>query len=131
MTGLIHAARNGHQTIVKTLVDAGVSIDAKYEDEMTALMYAARNGHTTIVKTLVESGASIDTKDEDGMTALDIAINKDKIEIATFLKITAHFNESPSIDSLHEELVTNETKQYYIDNKKTLDPLFKFRKSHH
>ncbi|PVH68556.1 ankyrin, partial [Cadophora sp. DSE1049] len=52
-TPLWWAARNGHEAIVKLLLETGkVEVDAKDEDGRTPLSWAAENGHEAIVKLL-------------------------------------------------------------------------------
>lgn len=60
---LHEAARNGDLAAVRTLLDAGVPVDAKSEYGATALSFAADKGHLEIVKLLLSRGAAIDVTD--------------------------------------------------------------------
>ncbi|ODM18634.1 hypothetical protein SI65_05251 [Aspergillus cristatus] len=69
-TALLLAAENGHEAVVKLLLDKGADKDIKDDDRQTALFMAAQNGHQAVVKLLLDKGAKLDTKDDNGRTAL-------------------------------------------------------------
>ena len=70
-TALMHAARDGHTEVVKTLIEIGANINIQNDNGDTALILAARRGLTEIVKILVENGADMNIKDSRyGRTAL-------------------------------------------------------------
>lgn len=82
VTALIYAARNGHNDIVKLLIEAGATVnytailrtfgcDMKWY--YTALGEAARNGHNAVVETLIKAGADVNASDIFGRTALTYA----------------------------------------------------------
>jgi ankyrin repeat protein len=64
------AAENGHEAMVKMLLDTGqVDLDAKDKNGQTPLSLAARNGHEAVVKMLVDTGkVDVDAEDEGGWT---------------------------------------------------------------
>ena len=75
-TPLSWAAENGHETVVKLLVEAEADIESKdvtYDRTplswaaenygQTPLWWAAKNGHEAVVKLLVEAKANIESKD--------------------------------------------------------------------
>jgi ankyrin repeat protein len=74
-TPLSWAAENGHEAVVKLLLEEGADLGTK--DKVygrTPLSWAAENGHEAVVKLLLEKGADLETKDEDyGRTPLSWA----------------------------------------------------------
>ncbi|RYP12344.1 hypothetical protein DL765_007390 [Monosporascus sp. GIB2] len=69
-TPLHWASENGHDTVVKLLLESGA--DTNVEDDMgrTPLHWASENGHDTVVKLLLESGADTNVKDKFDCTPL-------------------------------------------------------------
>ena len=51
------AARNGHDAIVRTLLDAGADKDLARSDGATPLFIAAQEGYDAIVRALLDAGA--------------------------------------------------------------------------
>jgi hypothetical protein len=70
-TALVWAAAQGHEAVVKLLLEKGAEIeenDCSYGQ--TVLLRAAVQGHEAVVKLLLEKGAEIETMDNYGRTAL-------------------------------------------------------------
>jgi hypothetical protein len=65
-TPLAWAAGNGHEAVVKLLLEKGAELETKgIKDKffgMTPLAWAAGNGHEAVVKLLLEKGAELETK---------------------------------------------------------------------
>ena len=98
---LIEAASKGDRTLVKSLLQQGVDVNAAFKDGFTPLMAASTSGHTDIVNYLVSAGAKTDLRDNRGMTALMMAASMDrpktvKALIARGADVSAR-NESGSI----------------------------------
>jgi len=70
---LHYAAANGHDDIVKLLLDNSAYVDAGSPNGTTPLMMAARGGHVSTVKLLLDNGADLTVKNQLGLTALDFA----------------------------------------------------------
>src|SRR5258707_843211 len=80
------AAYNGHEQVVKLLLDKKISLIAVVaEDKRTALHVAAWNGHTQIASLLLRNKAVIDASDKDGRTALHWAATSGKEQVADLL----------------------------------------------
>lgn len=60
---LLDAVRAGDMAAVKTLLDQGVPVDAKFRYDRTALSFAADRGQFEMVKLLLERGADVDARD--------------------------------------------------------------------
>lgn len=70
---LHYAAANGHDDIVKLLLDHSAYVDAGSPNGTTPLMMAARGGHVSTIKLLLDNGADLNVKNQIGMNALDFA----------------------------------------------------------
>lgn len=70
----LHAAvSGGHLTVVHTLINSRVDLDAKNLIGRTALHYAALNGQKELVELLISKGADATAKDANGETPYDLA----------------------------------------------------------
>ena len=91
-TALIRAAGEGHEQIVKLLLDRGADINACNEVGFneTALTRAAEKGRSSIVATLLASGASVDgssrLQTHAWSTPLEKALLNDHLDVADLLR---------------------------------------------
>lgn len=83
---LHYAATNGHNEVVKYLVDHAAYIDAESPNGTTPLMMAVRGGHIDTVKLLLDEGADLRLRNQQKMTAIDFAERYNQPDIATGLK---------------------------------------------
>jgi ankyrin repeat protein len=72
-TALMIAAKLGHDSIVRLLVERKSDVEAVDSNRETPLMHAARFDQDMIVKTLFENGASLEAENKWGETAVYIA----------------------------------------------------------
>jgi ankyrin repeat protein len=68
---LPRAAANGHEVVVKLLLEKGAELEAKDSNYgQTALSWAAEKEHEAVVKLLLENNAELETKSNSGWTPL-------------------------------------------------------------
>ncbi|KAJ6023801.1 hypothetical protein N7540_004598 [Penicillium herquei] len=74
-TPLSCAAKNGHNTIVKMLLDTcSIDLNTRDKNDQTPLAQAAQNGHDTVIKILLNTGkVDANAEDADGRTPLSCA----------------------------------------------------------
>jgi ankyrin repeat protein len=78
---LWEAARTGDAAAVRTLLDGGADVNAKFRYDQTPLFKAAERGHTEVVKLLLERGAQPNLKDTFyGATPITWAAEKGHVE---------------------------------------------------
>jgi ankyrin repeat protein len=83
---LYEATRVGDVAAVKSLLDKGADVNAKFRYGATALFKAAERGHTEVVKLLLERGADVTVKDTFyGATAMTWALDNKRIEVIALL----------------------------------------------
>lgn len=80
------AARKGDAAAIRTLLDGGTPVDAKWRYDQTALFIAARRGHAGVVKLLLERGANPNVQDSFyKMSALVGAATDGRAEVVRLL----------------------------------------------
>jgi hypothetical protein len=72
-TGDEWAVQEGHEAVVKLLLERGAELETKDSNQQTPLLWAAMYGHEAVVKLLLERGAELETKDRYQRTPLSWA----------------------------------------------------------
>ena len=70
ITSLMMASQDGHEEIVKLLLDIGAGVNQTTQSGNTALILASQNGHEETVKLLLDKGALVNQTTQNGSTAL-------------------------------------------------------------
>jgi hypothetical protein len=74
-TALIAAAKGGHCTVVRQLLESGADVEAQDAGGESALIVSATYGHEGVFDQLLKVGADVRKQAEDGWTALMAAAN--------------------------------------------------------
>jgi ankyrin repeat protein len=80
-----YAAGSGCTGCIKALLDAGVQVNARLENDLTLLMWAAAYGHEGTVQLLLEQGAQRQDRDARGKSAADMAREGNHLALAKLL----------------------------------------------
>jgi len=75
-TPLCLAVTEGHEEVIKLLLECGANVNAQGKNGKTALHSAVEKGHEEVVKLLLECGANVDAQDKDGKSILQFAVEK-------------------------------------------------------
>jgi len=86
---MLIAAGLGHTSIVESLLNFGVDINARGKKQRNALMAAVSFNHPATVAALLARHADLDARDDDGKTALMIAEHAGKNDIIDMLRKAA------------------------------------------
>jgi ankyrin repeat protein len=86
-TPLHYAASKGHTAMMRLLIDNDAYIDAESPNGTTPLMMAAYYASPIAVKLMLEEGADPNLQNQDGRTALDMALSKDKLLSAQYIRV--------------------------------------------
>uniref|UniRef100_A0A8B9LMT8 E3 ubiquitin-protein ligase MIB2 n=1 Tax=Astyanax mexicanus TaxID=7994 RepID=A0A8B9LMT8_ASTMX len=106
-TALQVAAHQGHMEVVKVLLQANSSIEAKDEDGDAALHYTAFGNQAEIARLLLSKGANVNLLNNSMCTALHIAVNKgftDVVRVLTEHSADVNLQDSYGDTPLHDAI---------------------------
>ncbi|XP_056096411.1 E3 ubiquitin-protein ligase MIB2 isoform X1 [Rhinichthys klamathensis goyatoka] len=106
-TALQVAAHQGHVEVVKVLLQANSSIEAKDEDGDAALHYTAFGNQAEIARLLLSKGAGVNLLNNSMCTALHIAVNKgftDVVRVLTEHSADVNLQDSYGDTPLHDAI---------------------------
>ncbi|XP_065127400.1 E3 ubiquitin-protein ligase MIB2 isoform X3 [Paramisgurnus dabryanus] len=106
-TALQVAAHQGHVEVVKVLLQANSSIEAKDEDGDAALHYTAFGNQAEIARLLLSKGASVNLLNNSMCTALHIAVNKgftDVVRVLNEHSADVNLQDSYGDTALHDAI---------------------------
>lgn len=83
-TALLMAAREGHEEVVKLLLDAGAYVDATDGRQARPIAWAQVLGHTEVVELFLAAGADAVTPEEE--EAFKSPTGHHRVEIKPFLQ---------------------------------------------
>jgi ankyrin repeat protein len=70
------AAQNGHEAVVRALIEADTDVNKAHDIGWTPLYAAACKGHETGLRALKEAGADVNQAEDNGVTPLFIAAQR-------------------------------------------------------
>ena len=69
-----NAHTEGHESVIRSLIAAGATVDARNLHEMTPLMNAAMRGYHKTAQILIDGGADVKAVDKGGVTPLTLTL---------------------------------------------------------
>lgn len=84
-SALHYAAGSGNKDIVNLLIEKGLDINSKTDNEMTVLTQAVYSGNKNVVKMLIDNGADVNLPADQGITSLLLASALGLSDIVTTL----------------------------------------------
>lgn len=97
-TPLHWAVTEGHEAVVRLLLENGDIHSRLDETGETALHLAARSTNAAMVRLLIENGARVNERDDTGYTALHVATYSDFEDVVELLLLNEADDQSRSID---------------------------------
>jgi ankyrin repeat protein/L-ascorbate metabolism protein UlaG (beta-lactamase superfamily) len=85
MSALHYAAYGGHRDLVEMLLDRGVDVNIKKDNNSTPLHGAALDGDLDVMTLLISRGADIDVRNQAGYTPLLSAVAGSQLEAVELL----------------------------------------------
>lgn len=86
-SALMKAAWRGHADIVRLLLDAGASTEARNKYGNTPLHEAASTGSMKVMEMLIDAGAALSARNGWGLDAAGFALRHEQREAAKYLQL--------------------------------------------
>src|ERR1700742_5001133 len=84
-TSLHLASTHGHLTVAELLIQNGVNVNSRNQNQETALHVTSHNGHLKIAQLLLTSGSDINSRDGQDSTPLHKAAQRGYLDIVKLL----------------------------------------------
>ncbi len=82
---LVEAATNGHENVVRALLDGGIAPNPASSSDASAVYVAACGGHTGVLRALLDKGGNSNARSASSEPALDCALRQQKLAAARLL----------------------------------------------
>ena len=102
----------GNENVVEMLLDKGVDMNSRDNNDRTPLSWAAGGGYTRVVEILLKRGAEVDSRDNTGRTPISFAVEAGHNDTVTLLLDVTDINvKDGSVRSLLELTVPTRQSQ--------------------
>jgi ankyrin repeat protein len=102
----------GNENVVEMLLDKGVDMNSRDNNDRTPLSWAAGGGYTRVVEILLKRGAEVDSRDNTGRTPISFAVEGGHNDTVTLLLDVTDINvKNGSVRSLLELTVPTRQSQ--------------------
>ncbi|KAK2766077.1 neural precursor cell expressed, developmentally down-regulated [Arachnomyces sp. PD_36] len=120
------AALEGHEKVLRHLLDFGADVGRKYQRQRTIMHIAAERGLERIVQILIEHGADIEARDTEGKTPLRAAARQGHVDVVRRLLENGANIESKAHDgtrALHDSVFASsmEVMELLVDSHAVVD----------
>lgn len=106
LTPLHNAAKMGHHSIMRLLIESGCNVNALDSEDRTALNWAVRQGDEEAVRILCEAGSLVNNEEPGEISPLDLAVyNGNPVVVKILLRHGARI--IPSHYLLHKAITQN------------------------
>ncbi|XP_043481935.1 putative ankyrin repeat protein RF_0381 [Leptopilina heterotoma] len=103
------AVENGNEEMLKTLLEAGCSVESCFNDKLTPLHVAATFEHTRLVEILLKYGANVNSETTGHFVPLDFAVTMGHLNM---IKLLLASGANPIKDQKNYSLLENILRDY-------------------